>query len=196
MATRTKTSDVSDVRSAILTAAETCFERFGIAKTTMEDVARAADLSRATVYRYFADRESLIIESVARRARLNMVAARKFIARWPTIEEKLLEGICQNVERGVRDPMVHLLVSPSEMMLATSLLTTSGKAIELTSELWEPILTDAQEAGEIRSDIDIRLLCEWISELEIMCISQLNGGSGSLNRFREKIANFVIPALS
>ncbi|QSE93426.1 TetR/AcrR family transcriptional regulator [Rhodococcus pseudokoreensis] len=195
MAARTGNDPATDVRSTILSAAESCFERFGITKTTMEDVARAADMSRATVYRYFSDRESLIIESVARRARKNMTPARAFIAKWPTIEERLVEGICQNVESGLRDPMVHLLVSPSEMTLANSLLTTSGKAVELTSELWEPILSEAQEAGDLRADLDLTLLCEWISELEIMCISQLNGGTGSLERFREKIRTFLVPSV-
>ncbi|MFZ0713475.1 helix-turn-helix domain-containing protein, partial [Mycobacterium sp.] len=40
----------ADPRSIILAAAERCFARFGIMKTKMEDVAREANLSRATVY--------------------------------------------------------------------------------------------------------------------------------------------------
>jgi AcrR family transcriptional regulator len=40
----------------------------GIAKTTMHDVARVADLSRGTVYRYFPDRGSLIDATVTKHA--------------------------------------------------------------------------------------------------------------------------------
>lgn len=184
-----------DAASAILTAAETCFERFGIAKTTMEDVARAAGLSRATVYRYFADRESLIMASVVRRARMNIEPARAHIAKWPTFEERIIEGICHNVSRGRRDPMVHLLVSPEEMSLSNRLLSASGAAIELTYELWGPILTEAQESGRMRTDIDVRLLCEWIAEIEMMYISQLGDEDGAFDRFREKIRSFFVPAL-
>ena len=36
-----------------------CVTRYGRAKTTMQDVAVAAGLSRATLYRYFADRGAL-----------------------------------------------------------------------------------------------------------------------------------------
>ncbi|WP_068268867.1 TetR/AcrR family transcriptional regulator [Aldersonia kunmingensis] len=179
----------------ILTAAEACFERFGINKTTMEDVARGAAMSRATVYRYFADRDSLILESVVRRARMNMEPARAHIAQWPTLEERIVEGICQNVRRGHRDPVMHLLVSPDAMTLATSLLTTSGKALELTRELWEPILREAQQAGELRDDIDLEMLCEWISELEMMYISQERDDADALDRFREKLRQFLVPAL-
>jgi len=62
-------ADATDVPERVLAAADECFQRYGIAKTTMEDVARAANISRATLYRYFSDRESLLTESVRRRAR-------------------------------------------------------------------------------------------------------------------------------
>lgn len=183
----------SNLGEVIISAAETCFERFGIAKTTMDDVARVADVSRATVYRYFSDRESLILASIRRRARMNIEPARTFIDRWPTFEEKLTEGICHNVRRGQKDPMVHLLVSPEEMELATILLGSSGLAVELTHELWDPILLAAQEAGEMRADIDRRDLCEWIAHLEMMFISQFS--PDDLERFREMIRQFVVPAV-
>jgi AcrR family transcriptional regulator len=40
-------------RERLLNAALRCIERWGLAKTSLEDIANEADLSRATVYRYF-----------------------------------------------------------------------------------------------------------------------------------------------
>ncbi|MFI2336395.1 TetR/AcrR family transcriptional regulator [Nocardia rhamnosiphila] len=194
-ASGTRTANETDPRSAILAAAESCFARYGITKTTMEDVARAASVSRATVYRYFSDRDSLVAESVTRRARANMGPARAYIARWPSIEEKLVEGICEDIRKGMLDPMMHRLVSPAEMILSTQLLTDSGRAVELTYELWEPILATAQRTGEIPPELDLRLVCEWISEIEIMYISRSAEEAGSLDRIREKVRTFVLPAL-
>lgn len=187
--------ETQDVGTAILIAAELCFEQFGIAKTTMADVARAANMSRATVYRYFSDRNSLIMASIVRRARLNMDTARDRIRQCPNFADRITEGICANVRRGLRDPMVHLLVSPAEATLATSLLSTSGKAVELTRELWEPILVEAQQAGEMRADVDLDLLCEWISELEMTYISSLGAGGGSIDHLRAKLLAFFVPSL-
>src|SRR6476660_8543910 len=41
-------------RTRLLQATLSCVERWGLEKTSLEDVARQAGLSRATVYRYFA----------------------------------------------------------------------------------------------------------------------------------------------
>lgn len=42
---------------SILRAAYTCFTRHGVARTTMEDLARAADMSRPAVYQYVRNKE-------------------------------------------------------------------------------------------------------------------------------------------
>jgi len=54
------------VRERILEAAYECVARYGLGKTTVEDVTRAARLSRATVYRYFpGGRDQLVREVIA-----------------------------------------------------------------------------------------------------------------------------------
>jgi AcrR family transcriptional regulator len=189
-------ADATDVPERVLAAADECFQRYGIAKTTMEDVARAANISRATLYRYFSDRESLLTESVRRRARLNMKTARSYFSRRATIEEKITDGIVRNVRQGKRDPLVRLLVSPEQMELAAKLLERSGLAIELTRELWQPVLREAQENGEIAADVDIEELCEWISHLEIMFISQTGDEPEALAWVRRMVGRFVVPAIT
>src|SRR5207245_9455762 len=54
------------VRERILEAAYECVARYGLGKTTVEDVTRAARVSRATVYRYFpSGRDQLVREVIA-----------------------------------------------------------------------------------------------------------------------------------
>ena len=52
------------VRERILEAGLACVARYGMAKTTVEDVARLAGLSRATVYRYFPGGKDQVIREV------------------------------------------------------------------------------------------------------------------------------------
>ncbi len=53
-------------RERLVDAAEACVDRFGLAKTTLEDIAREAAVSRATVYRYFANRDELMLAVLLR----------------------------------------------------------------------------------------------------------------------------------
>ena len=53
-------------RQRILDAAFDALEDFGLSRTTVEDVAQRAGLSRQTVYRYFPSKDALIVSLVAR----------------------------------------------------------------------------------------------------------------------------------
>jgi AcrR family transcriptional regulator len=58
--------DADDPRYRILDATVICIARYGIGKTTVEDAAREAGVSRATLYRYFpGGRDELISETLA-----------------------------------------------------------------------------------------------------------------------------------
>lgn len=48
-----------DTRTTILRAAETVFERSGFTQTTIGEIAKAAGVSRPTVYAYFASKEDV-----------------------------------------------------------------------------------------------------------------------------------------
>lgn len=61
-----ESSETDETTARILDAALVCWARFGVAKTTLDDVAREAGCSRATVYRYVANRLALVTAVVDR----------------------------------------------------------------------------------------------------------------------------------
>ncbi|HWC31800.1 MAG TPA: TetR family transcriptional regulator [Actinomycetota bacterium] len=56
----------ADTRTRILDAAFRSVERFGLSRFTVDDVAKAAGLSRQTVYRYFDSKDDLVMALVLR----------------------------------------------------------------------------------------------------------------------------------
>src|SRR5256885_28246 len=44
-------SDAQAAKDRLMEAAEACFDKYGVAKTTMDDIAKVAGVSRPTVYR-------------------------------------------------------------------------------------------------------------------------------------------------
>ncbi len=59
-------SEIPPQAVRVLDAARTCIGRVGLAKTTLDDVAREAGCARATLYRYFPGKQPLICALVER----------------------------------------------------------------------------------------------------------------------------------
>ncbi len=57
---------IDKLGAQILDATMICLSRVGVAKSTIDDVAREAGCSRATVYRYFTNRHALVAAAVDR----------------------------------------------------------------------------------------------------------------------------------
>ncbi len=51
--------DSNEVRQSIIVAAKELFSRFGLAKTTMEDIATASKKAKSTLYYYFKSKEEV-----------------------------------------------------------------------------------------------------------------------------------------
>jgi len=66
-------------RERILDAAFDALEDFGLSRTTVEDVAQRAGLSRQTVYRYFPSKDALIVSLVAREEEAFIAGVREAI---------------------------------------------------------------------------------------------------------------------
>jgi AcrR family transcriptional regulator len=78
----------------VIDAALVCFGRWGIAKTTAEDIGREAGLSRATVYRAFPGGKAAILETVgAREIGRLMEGVVEATSAQHTLEDVLTEGI-------------------------------------------------------------------------------------------------------
>src|SRR3954464_1502302 len=61
----TQAADPLSQRDRLLGATYRCVERFGLAKTTVEDVVKESGVSRATIYRQFpGGRDELLLETV------------------------------------------------------------------------------------------------------------------------------------
>lgn len=152
----------SRVQHRILDAAEECLRRFGAADTTMEDVAEAAGISRATLYRYFDGRDGVLLGVAGRdidRYLSRLGARLDGIAQ---AEDALLEFCTRVVRAARRDDTLALLFGqnkdpgrgapPSgafDMLFARSVAFLC------------PYLEDWQRAGAIRPEIDPLDAAEW-----------------------------------
>ncbi|WP_060573795.1 MULTISPECIES: TetR/AcrR family transcriptional regulator [unclassified Pseudonocardia] len=186
---------VSDPATAILLAAEACYLRLGITKTTMDDIAREAGVSRPTVYRHYSNRDDLVLGVLLSRARDLLERARRFIDTRARIDDKLVDGMIFLVDAGSRDPMLQQLVSLEFMEGMQGHPEASRLPVTLSAELWGPIVQDAKDAGEVRADLDVTAFCTWLTYIELVVLSRTNRPGSTDEAQRSLMQTFVAPAL-
>ncbi|MEZ7240700.1 TetR/AcrR family transcriptional regulator [Rhodococcus sp. GXMU-t2271] len=187
--------DAEVARGQILKAAESMFQRYGLTKTTMDDIAKEAGVSRPTVYRYFGDRDTLITALIEVRSRRLFDKARDFLRERETFAEQIVDGLIFLVDRGRHDPIIRLIVSPEHMDLATALVGSSGLAARLTQEMWAPLLEEARERGEIRNGLTDEEICQWIALVQLILVGRMDFSSEGDPENRRMLTNFLLPGI-
>lgn len=184
-----------DARRRLLVAAERCVERHGIRKTTMEDIAREAGISRPSVYRYFSDREELLINVMSEHSRALVKKMHRFLGRQPSFADAVVEGLLYLGDHGRRDVFTkHLVDSPDSAF--SSRLDATKLQETLTAEFWHDFLSSAQAAGDMDPDLDLDEVHHWLANVGLMLMSLIERAPADKDRHRAMLRTFVLPALT
>jgi len=183
------------VRERLLDAVEMSLERYGLSKTTMENVASLAGVSRGFVYKHFKSKDGLILAMLVRRAERFNTRARTFIEAQPDLTESLVQGIELAVRMADRDPYFGLLVGSATTDPVNRIEGAVEEALRLTGELWRPVLLSAQDRGELRANIRLDDLVQWIMYLELILLAGRRLlGVGDADQERQ-LREFFVPAV-
>lgn len=146
-----------DVRTRILQATYDCVARWGMSKTTVEDVAKEAGVGRATVYRYFpGGREELMDAVVAWENARFFTRLYEAVHDAGTLEEVMERGL-MFAHRAIGDHEVLQRVLQTEPELLLPKLTVeSDGTVEVIAAFLLPYLdrhqlapgVDAAEASQ------------------------------------------------
>jgi len=150
------------VRERLLDAAEGCLEQFGPQKTSMEDVARAAGMSRATVYRYFENRDALLLGVASRQASSLAADAINYLARFNTISDWLVEGLLFTLRELPNRPVFASLVTSLDSRASGNLFLGSTGLVQIGVNVLRPMFANAKAQGLLREDVDPEMLVEWL----------------------------------
>ncbi|WP_204080377.1 TetR/AcrR family transcriptional regulator [Mycobacterium riyadhense] len=152
----------TDTRELIVESAYACFRKHGLQKATIVDIARAANVSRSTVYEYFSDKAA-ILEACAEHASEQFYREMSKAMSWgSSLEEKL--SLAAVFVTQARRAIASEKYFDEE---AISLLLTKDAAVLLREcvDFFAPYLSAAKLTGEVRKDLDIEPAGEWFARI-------------------------------
>jgi AcrR family transcriptional regulator len=183
----------TEVRERIVNAAGECFARYGVGKTTVEDIAAAAGVSRATVYRNFAGgRDEVVLAVVLRDLRrfLDRLAARLRLER--SVPDAIVEGVVDAVTFVRGDPqLATLLAADAAGPMRAAVAGGARSLLELCADYVRPHFGAAQRQGSLRADITVEGSVEFLFRIISSMIVMPRDGEP-----REFLRTYVVPALA
>jgi AcrR family transcriptional regulator len=176
----------------IVDATLVCVARYGLAKTTVDDVAREAGLSRATLYRVFPGKQPLLEAVVARELDRLAVVLDRAAATADSLDDALVALIvagAQHLESHAA--LATVLAHEGEALLPYLTFDGAGRTLAAAGELLAPLLAPyvgddrAVRAGEWVARIALAYLCAPSATVRLTDRVSVQG----------LVADFVVPSL-
>ncbi|ACZ87935.1 TetR/AcrR family transcriptional regulator [Streptosporangium roseum] len=152
--------DTDELRARILDAAYEQFCRMGIRRSTMEDVARRAGVSRITVYRRFASKDALVEHVVRREFRRYFDRFLIDIEQARTAADRVVLGFVSSLRAIRRNPLIGGLIAAEPDLLVPSMINDGGRTLATVRQFVAGQLRREQRAGNVSSDLDTDLVAE------------------------------------
>lgn len=187
--------DDGAARRRLIDAAERCFKRYGVAKTTVEDVAAQASVSRATVYRYFDGRDALILGVLVRESQRFLKRLRSHMEGQATMADALVEGAMFTLENVRRDVNLGMLFTPDTVGLTTHVEGAPEALFAMSEEIMEPLFERSKQTGELRAGMELEGAAEFMLRMIVSLLTMDTAVERSPDESRRFLKDFLLPPL-
>lgn len=182
-------------RQLIFKAAVRCFQRHGVRRTTMDDIADEAKVSRQTVYNYFDNKRTLVAEVIFDESRrINARALAKLDLALPA-DELLVEAEMQLIASALKSSYVDSMLHPDALGVIADLVDRSERVAAVQREYWYPILDTLASRGEIAPDLDFNEAIEWLTFVHYLLVAHPVTYQDDPATARRLLSRWVIPTL-
>jgi AcrR family transcriptional regulator len=153
------------VNAAVKLWSERGFEH-GVENTTVEEIARAAGVTKGTFYFHFAHKEDVLLEmSLTTSDAVNEVAQRA-AGEGASIDEIIEQAFTEMARRTERLPRAAIARTIREFYK----YPTRARELSMTQRVFPALFVAAQERGELPSDIDPADLSDMMNALMITAV--------------------------
>ena len=161
--------DNAKSRQVVREAAFSCFEQYGIHRTSMADIAETADISRKTLYRVFEDRTALVEHLIAYRMAKLGTSMRKKVRGFKDFEKALIEGPIACVRLGLEDPLLpEIILTATNHRIEQFLLRGNPQIVSHMNETWFPVIEQGRKQGIVRGELSNERIVEIIMHMQLL----------------------------
>lgn len=104
-----KQEALNETQQKILDAAILCVQQWGVEKTSLNDIAKMAGVTRPTVYSYFPNRNDVIRTALLQSGHKFAEKIRTQMNRFNTTEERFIETIVYAIEELPKEPYLTVI---------------------------------------------------------------------------------------
>lgn len=178
-------------KAAVLDATAVVVTRIGFHDTTIDHVVRESGVSRATLYRWFGNREGLLLALLRHLAGPYLERSGQIAVGLGPIEDRLEQVIAGGIESICNTPWIHKVAKDGLLHDDFSIFLAAHKSI--TGAVVGRMLEGAMASGEWTPPDDLDRLTEWL--LHQMLV--LGGGDYDTPlEIRRRVAIYVMPVLN
>jgi AcrR family transcriptional regulator len=187
--------DGASTRQRLVAAARELILRDGLSRLTVGNICDAANVSRATFYLHFANRNDVVGALVVEEAAVLRSSLEKKAKRYPNFAELCVEMMLESLHAVERNKVVYGLLNDDRASRAARLSTTSAAFDEVAMGLWEPLLRDAQHRGEARAGLDPTDVVHWFRRIFLSYLEAAEGHRPTDEAMRRELETFLLPAM-
>ena len=163
--------DPLGVRQRLLTSTYTCVSRYGLAKTTVEDVVRESGVSRASIYRQFpGGRDELLRETVGWEIGRYFIKLADHVQGAPDLAGLLEDGLVFARRSLLEHELLQKILATEPERLLGLLSTESEKTLPFIADFLLPHLAREEAAGRLRPGVDLDRAAEYLARAMLSLI--------------------------
>ncbi len=162
-------SVATNKKKLILDIATQLFTRFGFAKTSLDEIATAAQIAKGTVYYYFPSKEDLFVASVEAKTREYFTMLRQHLNSIEGFEEKLTEFLSFPIKLIYENmPILIECLINIPQSYQEQLIQYRAKSREVMMQILSEIIQLGKQENLIEDRFPEDRLCEVLTDWFIM----------------------------
>ncbi len=174
---------------AVIDATARCVEQNGLDQVTIDEVARMAGVSRATIYRRYGSREALFLALMQHAAKPYIERCTAIAQGSGSLKDRIQQIIVASIDSIDGLPWFRTMLLRGISERGFELLRISHKSV--AAGIVRPMLESAESAGDWRAPDDLDRLMDWL----LREILSLGAERLEIDEIDRRVGIYVMPIL-